>query len=299
MSSYKAYKFRLYPNKEQAHLIDRTIGCVRLVYNSLLDDYKQQLDNGVKPALKQVTWLKKVLPFLNDVDSLALANAKLNLQTALTNFFNSRNGKRKGRKAGFPKRHKKNKSKWRYTTNNQHNGIRIENGRIRLPKLKFVKVEAHRPISGIVKSCTIEKTRSGQYFVSVLCETSDECKERKIPEYGSLKVVGLDMSFSSFAVSSDTNDDTKPKYVREYRKHEKRLARLQRRVSRKVKGSHNRYKARERLAKLSEHVANKRLDFCHKLSRTYAMDYDVIVIENLDMRSMSRTLNHGKSVHDL
>lgn len=297
----RAFKYRLLPTPEQADLINRTVGCARLTYNSLLLDYKEQLDNRQKPTIKEVTHLKEQFPFLNEVDSLALANAKQHLQTAFSNFFKSRNGKRKGRKVAFPKVHKKWKSKLSYTTNNQNGSIRFDGNRLKLPKLGFVEVVLHRETTGRITSCTIEQTRDGKYYVSVSVDVENVVNGKKGKKLKDLKVVGIDMSMSEFAVDSDPDNtsSTKPKFERNYRKYEKRLARLQRSMSRKERGSSNRNKARIKYAKLARHVSNKRLDFCHKMSRYYASNYDVVVLEDLDMQSMSRTLNLGKSVHDL
>jgi putative transposase len=296
----RACKYEIYPNEQQAELIIRTVGCARFVYNNLLDNYKQQLEDGVKPKLIEVSELKESNDFLNEVDSLALANAKQNLGTALSNFFKSRKGERKGKRVKFPKRHKKHKCKWRYTTNNQRGTVRIEGETIKLPKVGFVRIELHRPVEGEIKSCTVEATRDGKFFASIAVELSDTHAKRELPSYGELKVVGIDMSLSQFTVDSEgTEDDTKPKYVRHYRSNEKRRSRLNRQMSRKQKGSSNRDKARKRLAKLDRHIANCRHDYAHKMSRHYADTCDVIVLEDINLQGMSRTLRLGKSVTDM
>ena len=295
----QAEKYRIYPNKEQENLIKRTVGCKRFVYNHLLEDYKQQLDNREKPVMKEVTFLKKQFDFLDEVDSLALANAKKDLANAFRNFFQSRNGKRKGKKVRFPKKHKKNKSKLTYTTNNQNGTIRIENGKLKLPKLGFVAFVEHRKVDGTIRSCTVEQGRDGKYYASVLFETEDKPVKAKIKSYDELIVTGIDMSLSGFAVSSDTNDDTKPKFVRYYRNGEKKTKRLQRSVSRKEKGSKNQEKAKKKLCKHCRHVGNQRKDHAHKESRWYADHCDVVVLEDINMQDMARTLHLGKSVNDL
>ena len=180
--AYRPYRFRLLPNKEQASFIDRTIGCSRLIYNLLLRDYKEQLDNKEKPKLKEVTFFKNQedYSFLKEVDSLALANAKQNLRSAFTNFYESRKGSRKGKKMGFPKFHSKHKNKWRYTTNNQRNTIRIVENRIKLPKIGYIKLIQHRELpSGKIISCTLEKTRDNNYYISILLEILDNFKKKK------------------------------------------------------------------------------------------------------------------------
>ena len=298
----RAYKYRLLPTKEQAVLINKTVGCARLVYNSMLIDYKEQLENGLKPKLKEVTYFKEIYDFLKEVDSLALANAKLHLQAAFKSFFDSKKGKRKGKKVRFPKKHKKSKSKLSYTTNNQNGTVRLENGKLKLPKLGFVDIVLHRELEGNITSCTIEQTRDGKYYASIAVDIPNENVNyvHKHKCFNDLKVVGIDMSLKEFSVDSDGNsNDMKSKYVRNYRENEKKLKKLQRQVSRKVKGSSNRNKARKKLAKLSNHVANCRLDYCHKLSRYYVDNYDVIVLEDINLQDMSRTLHLGKSVTDL
>ena len=298
----RAFKYRLLPTEEQSVLINKTVGCARLVYNLLLSDYKEQLDGGLKPKLKEVTYFKKTYPFLNEVDSLALANAKQHLNTAFRNFFDSKKGKRKGKRVKFPKKHKKSKCKLSYTTNNQNGTIRLENGKLKLPKLGFVDFVSHRDLMGNITSCTIEQTRDGKYYVSIAVDIPNDtvvCVHKK-KDYNELKVVGIDMSMKDFSVDSDNgSNDTKAKYVRHYRKNEKKLKKLQRQVSRKVKGSKNRNKARIKLAKLNRYIANCRLDFAHKLSRYYVDNYDVIVLEDINLQDMSRTLHLGKSVNDL
>jgi putative transposase len=295
----RAFKYRLYPDYEQETLIRKTIGCARLTYNLLLEDYKQQLNNGVKPVIKEVTFFKPSFPFLSGVDSLALANAKQNLKQAFTNFFDSKNGKRKGKLYRFPKRHKKSKAKLSYTTNNQGGNIRIEGNSIKLPKLGFVRVKEHTPLRGNIRSVTVCQERNDTFYVSILCEYEPKTFVRH-KSVNDLRVVGLDMSYSDFAVSSDNNkDDTKPKYIRQYRTNERRRARLNRRVSRCKIGSKNRNKARIKLANLDRYIANARKDFCHKLSRYYVNNYDVIVLEDINMQDQQRALHNGKSVGDL
>lgn len=298
----RAYKYRLLPTKEQAVLINKTVGCARLVYNSMLIDYKEQLENGLKPKLKEVTYFKEIYDFLKEVDSLALANAKLHLQAAFNSFFDSKKGKRKGKKVRFPKKHKKSKSKLSYTTNNQNGTVRLENSKLKLPKLGFVDIILHRELEGNITSCTIEQTRDGKYYASIAVDIPNENVNyvHKHKCFNDLKVVGIDMSMKEFSVDSDGNsNDMKSKYVRHYRENEKKLKKLQRQVSRKVKDSSNRNKATKKLAKFSRHVANCRLDYCHKLSRYYVDNYDVIVLEDINLQDMSRTLHLGKSVTDL
>lgn len=299
MKELRGYRYRIYPDGEQSVQIAKTVGCARLMYNLLLADYKSQLGGDEKPKLHEVTYFKEEKPFLSEVDSLALANAKQNLHAALTNWSKSKKGKRKGKKVKFPKFHAKSKSRLTYTTNNQNGTVRIEGDRIKLPKVGFVKVVLDREPAGEIRSCTVEQGRDGRFFVS-LCMEVEVRQKNKNKRYDDIKVVGVDMSFPHFSVDSDeTPDCTKTKYVRQYRSNERRLKRLQRNVSKKVKGSANREKAREKLARLHAHVANCRKDFCHKESRRYADNWDVIVLEDINMQSMARLRNNGKSANDL
>lgn len=304
----RAYKYRLLPTEEQAVLINKTVGCARKVYNSLLEDYKEQLNRQEKPKLKEVSFLKESLEYLKEVDSLSLANAKQHLMAALKNFFDSKKNKRRGKKCAFPKKHKKSKSKLRYTTNNQHGTVRLEGNRLKLPKVGFVEIVLHRPLEGDITSCTVEQTRDGKYYVSISVEITDFTPIHKKKSFKDIKVVGIDMSLPSFSVdSTDSSDDTKSKYIKQYKVNERKRARLNRSFSRKVKGSSNREKARIKLVKLDRHIANCRMNFAHKMSRYYADNFDVIVLEDIDLQTMSKVkgakgkkkMRLGKSVNDL
>lgn len=283
----KAYKFRLYPNKEQQIMFVKTFGCVRFIYNKMLGDKidyyketKQKLNNTPAQYKKEFEWLK-------EVDSLALANAQMNLQTAYNNFFRSP-------KAGFPKFKSKHKNSDSYTTNNQNGSIRIENNLIKIPKIGFVKIKLHRqiPDNQTIKSCTISKTPSGKYYVSVLTEF-----EYKIPKIAlnTDNFLGLDMDMKNLYTDSN---GVRAEYPRYYRKMQDKLAREQRKISKCQKGSNNRNKQRIKVARLHEKIANQRKDFLHKLSNQIANDYDGVCIESLNMRAMSQCLNLGKSVSD-
>lgn len=304
----KAYKFRLLPNKEQASFIDKTIGCSRLIYNLLLGDYKEQLENHEEAIrIKKVSFFKEKeeYNFLKEVDSLSLSNSWMNLKSAISNFYNSKKGLRRGKKIGFPKFHSKHKNKWKYTTSNQGGNVRIVDDRIKLPKVGFIKLIQHREILGEISSCTIEKTRDGKYYISILTDWSfsdfkkkEELSKKSPSELKKeLRVVGIDMSLSSFSIDSS---DTKTKYTRLYRKNEKKRSKLQRKLSRTMPDSSGRERARVKLAKLDRHIANSRLDYCHKLSRYYAKNYDIIVLEDINLQSLSKGGYHlGKSINDM
>lgn len=287
----KAYKFRLYPTKEQALLMRQTFGCVRFVYNKMLaerkDTYETLKDD--KAALKKVKHptpakYKKEFEWLRKVDSLSLANAQLNLDKAYKAFF-------KGN-AKFPK-FKSKRHKQSYTTNVVNGNIQMLDGHIKLPKLKMVKLKQHReiPSEHMIKSCTISMTASGKYYISILTEYEKAIKMKDIQH-----VVGLDFAMNGLFVDSETGK--KANYPRFYRQMLDKLANEQRKLSRKKKDSSNWNKQRIRVAKIQEKVANQRKNFLHHKSKELALQYDAVIIEDLNMKGMSQALKFGKSVAD-
>ena len=284
----KAYKFRLYPTKEQEIMFAKTFGCVRFIYNKMLADKiefyketKQKLNNTPAQYKKEYEWLK-------EVDSLALANAQMNLQTAYNNFF-------RNPKVGFPKFKSKKRNKNSYTTNNDKGGkLRIENGRIRLPKVGLVKIRQHRiiPDNQKIKSATITKTPSGKYYVSILVEYEQYIPDVQLDKN---KALGLDYASHSFYVDSQGREADCPKF---YRNAQIILAKEQRKLSHMKYGSNNYQKQRLRVARIQERIANQRKDWIHKLSTQLANDYDYICVEDINMQNMAQSLNLGKSTND-
>lgn len=271
----KAYKYRIYPNLEQKEYLAKTFGCTRFIYNKMLNDkieyYKQtgeMLKNTPAQYKKEFEWLK-------EVDSLALANVQQNLEKAYKNFFRDKS-------VGFPKFKSKKTNYHSFTTNNQKGTVSIDNGYIKIPKLKTrIKIKYHRKFIGSIKSCTISKTSSDKYFISILVDT-ENITLIKID-----KKVGVDVGLKEFVVCSDGYRVDNPKYLR---KLEKRLIKLQRDLSRKQKGSNNRYKARLKVAKLHDKIANQRKDFLHKLSIKLIRENQSIAIEDLKVSNMLK--NH-------
>lgn len=282
----RAYKYRIYPTQEQAELINKTIGCVRFVYNALLADAKKQYEETGKSKIKTPASLKTEYEWLKEVDSLALCNSQLHIQTAYKNFFN--------KTAKFPEFHSKRKGKQTYTTNSVNGAIRIEKGKLKLPKLGLVKIVLHRFCKGKIKSVTISRTPTNKYFVSILTEQMPEVIEKDTTNE---KVLGIDMSYKELAVYSD---GTKAKYPMFYRKSQRKLAHVQRNFSRTQKGSKRHEKARLRVASVFEKISNQRKDFLDKESARIAKEYDVVVIEKLNMRSMAnKGMKNGKTVNDI
>jgi putative transposase len=263
----KAYKYRLYPNQKQTVLINKTFGCVRFVYNQMLANrkaiYEQYKED--REALKQQ---KKSLPadykkeftWFKEVDSLALANAQLNLNTAYNNFFRDKSVDKT----------------------------------IRLPKLKDVGINLHRPLPQdvVIKSATVSQTPTGKYYIAILVEFGADIK----PITPTLETtLGLDYSSKSLYIDSEANSADYPQF---YRKAEAKLKKAQRKLSKRKKGSNNRDKQRRKVAKLHEKVANQRKDFLHKLSRQITNAHDAVAIEDLNMRGMAQCLNLAKSTND-
>ena len=290
MTDHRAYEFRIYPNRAQQVLLDKTFGCTRLVYNHYLDRKKQLWQEhhqrmSYSDCAKDLTRLKKEKPFLREVDSIALQQSLRHLDDAFTNFF-------RREKAGYPKFKSKHSSRRSYSTVCVNGNIRLEDRKIRLPKLGAVKIKQHRqiPEDWILKSATVKQKPSGRYFVSILFEY-----ENQVPEKEVKKTAGLDFSMPKLFVSSDGYSCEYPRF---YRKAEERLARQQRKLSKMKKGASNYHKQKLVVARLHEKVADQRKDFLHKESLKLARMYDSISIEDLDMQAMSGALHFGKSVHD-
>ena len=209
----KAYKFRLYPNKEQQILFSKTFGCVRFIYNKMLEErkeiyekYKDNKEELKKQKLPTPAKYKTEFEWLKEVDSLALANAQMNLQTAYNNFFRDKS-------VGFPKFKSKHRDKKSYTTNNVNNSIRINNKKIKLPKLGYVKIVQHRqiPKNQIIKSCTISQTPSGKYYISILVEFEQQIKSIKPQKEN---VLGLDMDMKNLYTDSQGIRADYPQFYR-------------------------------------------------------------------------------------
>lgn len=285
MKYNKAYKYRIYPDNLQEELIHKTFGCTRFVYNQILGRAKEIYEVEKKNKIITPATLKKEFEFLKEVDSLALANAQLNVKNAFTNFFQKR--------AKFPKFKSKKNNKKSYTTNNVNNSIRFEECKLKLPKLGLVKIKLHReiPEEYKIKSVTLSQEPNGAYYVSILTEFESEVKPVEVEN----NIVGLDFSMKELFVSSDNQRADYPRFFREL---ESKLAKEQRVLSRRKKGSNNWYKQKKKIASIHQKIKNCRKDFLHKLSTELIDKYNAISIEDLNMKGMSQALNFGKSVAD-
>lgn len=284
----KAYKYRIYPNEEQRIYLAKTFGCTRFVYNRMLAERIKSYEENKNLDIKTMKYptpaqYKNEFEWLKEVDSLALANAQINLDKAYKNFFRDKS-------VGFPK-FKKRTNTNNYTTNNQNGTVYIKNNHIKVPKLKsMIKIEQHSQFNGLIKSATISQVPSGKYFVSILVDTEIV----QLPKTDNK--IGVDLGIKEFAITSDGDFFGNPKHLK---KSEKRLAKLQKDLSRKQKGSSNRKKARIKVAKIYEKIANQRKDMLHKVSTQLINENQVIVIEDLKVSNMIKNHKLAKSIADV
>lgn len=292
----KAIKFRIYPTTEQEVMFAKTFGCCRKVWNLMLSD---KID-GYKATGKFTTVTpakyKNDYHYLREVDSLALANVQINLQKAYKSFFD----KKRKKKNGFPK-FKSRKARNSYTTNNQKGTVAIiDNKYIKLPKIGKVKAVIHRfpEEDWIIKSATVSKERDGSFYISILFEF-----DRIITKVTkSDNVIGLDYKSDGLYMDSDGNIGSNHKY---YRESHKKLAKVQRKLSRKVGSKKNQTKSNnylkqlKKVNKIHRHISNQRLDNLHKKSTEIANQYDIVCVESLNMRSISnKGFGNGKATLD-
>ena len=287
----KAYKFRIYPNRKQQELIQKTFGCVRFVYNYYLNKRVEAYENDKKTfsyneCSKDLTILKKDLEWLKEPDKDSLQKSLKDLDKAYKNFFRDKS-------VGFPKfKSKKNRHK-SYRTSCTNNNIRFENNHIKLPKLGFVKVRDKQIPQGRILNATISQEPSGHYYCSLCCTDVEMLQYPKTN-----KNIGIDLGIVDFAILSDKIKIENPRF---YEKSEKKLAKLQRELSRKTIGSSNWNKARIKVAKSQNHISNQRNDFSQKITTNIVKKYDVICIEDLAVEKMKETdsSNRNKRVSDV
>ena len=284
----RAIKYRAYPNKGQQIFFAKTFGCARLVYNLMLDEAIKSYAEFKTFDRHTPAYFKDEYPFLKEVDSLALSNAQLNLNTA----FDKRFSKKSKKQSGFP-RFKSKKYRQSYTTNNQKGTIKIEGSKIKLPKLKsLVKIKQHRLLEDdwIIKSATISKTTTNKYYISVLFETPDIDKLEE-----SDFAIGIDMGLKEFCITSDGEMIANPRF---YKSAQDKLTQAQRVLARTKKGSKRHERARLLVAKCHEHIANQRKDFQHKLSKRLIDENQIIVVEDLNVEGMLKNHKLAKSIFD-
>ena len=286
-----AYKYRIYPTPEQQGFLAVNFGCCRFIYNQALN-WRTLAYNADGTSLSYVdtnlalTQTKRFYPWLKDADSASLQMALRNLDRAFVNFFEGR--------SEYPAFKKRN-GRQSYTTPMNGNSIKISDKTVALPKIGAVSYKKHRKIrkGGILKSATLSKEPDGRYYVSLLYEYPKVIHTSRIDE---TRAIGLDMSMEHFYVDSDGCAADLPRY---YRLMEAKLAKEQAKLSMMTRGSNNYNKQIHRIARLYAKTKHQRSDILHKLSYNLVMMYDIICIENLNVKAMSRGLNLGKSVHDL
>ena len=301
-----AVKYRIYPNKQQAILIHKTIGCARLIYNLMLHDFYEN------DLIKTPAKYKNEYPFLKEVDSLALANSQMDLKQAFRNYKNNKEH------FGTPKFKKKSHAKLTYKTNNQKGTIRIENNKLILPKFKSgIKIVLHRLIEGMIKSVTIEQVPCGYYTASILYDIPD-CQEK--PILSQENIVGIDLGLTHLAITSDHKKYTNPKHFHKLqaklRKEQQTLSRrreqnIEKRIydeegkvvktiyKRPLLDCKNYQKQKQKVAKIYQKIKHQRLDNLHKVSHEIVKNHDYIVIETLKIKNLMQNKKLSKSIADV
>ena len=288
-----SYKFRIYPNLIQEKLIQRTFGCCRFVYNYFLavrkDAYASERKTvGMVECSRRLTVLKQNLEWLGEVDRSALTQSLRTLDAAYKNFFLR---VKQGKKPRYPKFKSKRDHRKSYKTQCINANIKVFDNAVQLPKLGKVKCCVSKKVNGRILSATVSQNPSGKYFVSLCCT---DVEIAPLPPTG--KAVGLDMGLKDFAVSSNGTTYPNPKYLA---KSQRKLAKIQRRLSRKSKGSSNWEKQRIKVARLHEHISNQRQDMTQKLSTDLVRQYDTICIEDLSPSNMVKNHKLAKAISDV
>ena len=284
----KAYKYRIYPNKKQQELIQKTFGCCRFVYNQYLAKRIEMYEKNKETfsyvqCANDMKLLKTKLEWLKEVDSTALQSSLKDLDMAYQKFFKEH--------SGFPKFKSKRDNHKSYKSKYTNGNIEYKNKYIKLPKLGYVKTRNKLVPQGRIVNATISQEPSGKYFVSLCCVDVDIKSFKKTNTN-----VGIDLGLKEFCITSDGEMIPNPKYLA---KQQKKLAKLQKELSRKTKGSSNRNKARIKVARQHEKIANQRRDFLQKLSTSIVKQNDIICIEDLQVKNMMKNHKLARSIADV
>lgn len=283
----KAYKYRIYPNKEQEILIQKTFGCCRFVYNNTLAHRKELYETQKEPMNKIAcnNYVNKVLKkehvWLKEVDKFALTNSVYNMDAAYQKFFKEH--------AGYPKFKSKHDNKKSYSTNITGKNIEVSHNKVKLPKLKWISAKTHRKFDGKIKSVTVSQVPSGKYYVSILAEAEH------IPMTQNNNSVGIDLGIKDLLITSDGEKFDNKRITKKY---ENKLAKEQRKLAHKTKGSNNWNKQRIKIAKVHEKIRNTRIDHLHKISHQLISENQVIVSEDLAVSNMVKNHNLAKAISD-
>lgn len=283
----KAYKYRIYPNKKQKEIIAKTFGSCRFVYNKYLakrmDMYEKNKETfSYVQCANDMKQLKSKLEWLKEVDSTALQSSLKDLDMAYQKFFKEH--------FGYPKFKSKKTHRFSYKSKCVNKNIQYCGKYIKLPKLGMVKTKNKLIPQGRILNATVSQEPSGKYYVSICCTDVDITTLEKTNN-----VIGLDLGIKEFCITSDGEMIKNPKYLK---KSLDKLAKLQRELSRKSKGSSNRNKARIKVARLQEHIANQRKDFLHKLSTKMIRNNDIVCIEDLQVKNMIKNHKLARSITD-
>ncbi len=288
----RGYKYRIYPNKEQEQQLNQMLGNARFVYNWALDRRIKEYQSEKKSIsaftlMTELTQLKKQEEYewLNLSVAQSLQQSVVNMDKAFTRFFKQ--------KKGFPKFKSKHVGT-HHVGFPQNTKINFETSKVSLPKLGWVKTKISREFDGVIKTSTIEKTPTNKFFISITVEIADiKVKQKPISKNNA---VGIDTGIKTFATLSDGTEIENPKHLKSSIQ---RLKVLQRRASKKQKGSSNRKKANLKVALLHEKISNQRLDFLHKTTTAIAKQYDTVACENLNISGMMRNHKLAQSIADL
>ncbi|WLD92553.1 IS200/IS605 family element RNA-guided endonuclease TnpB [Alkalihalobacillus sp. AL-G] len=287
MLVHRAFKFRLYPTKEQEIRIAKTIGCSRFVFNHFLDRWNttyQETGRGLtySTCSKQLTQLKKEVLWLNEVDSVALQCSLKNLADSFSRFFKNQNKS--------PRFKSKKNQVQSYTTKYTNGNIAMVGNKIKLPKLGLVKFAKSRILKGRILNATIRRNLSGKYFVSILVEAEVRNGSKTNSS------VGIDVGLKDIAILSDGTVYENPKFFRTL---EKKLAKAQQVLSRRQKGSSNWHKQRINVARMHEKITNARNDYLHKISTGIVKNHDLIGMEDLQVSNMLKNHNLAKAISEV
>jgi putative transposase len=283
----KAYKFRIYPNKQQEVLINKTFGCCRFVFNHFLakwNDAYKETGKGLSynTCSSQLTQLKKEFTWLKEVDSIAIQTSLKHLADTFTRFFKGQNKS--------PRFKTKKNPIQSYTTKYTNGNIKIENNRIKLPKLGWIRFAKSREVEGRIINVAIRRNASGKYFISVLTET----EIKPLPKTDS--AIGIDVGLKHFAILSNGEVFENPKWLR---KLERKLIREQRKLSRRKIGGSNWNKQRIKVARIHEKIVNARKDYLHKLSTYIVKNHDIIGVEDLSVKNMLKNHKLAKPISEV
>ena len=288
----KGFRYRIYPNKEQEKQINQMLGNARFIYNWALDrrikEYQAEKKNiSAFTLMTELTQLKKrpEYDWLKLSVAQSLQQSIVNMDKAFTRFFKQ--------KKGFPKFKSKHKGTHKVGFP-QNTKVDFENNKVSVNKIGWIKTKISRTFDGKIKTATIEKTPTGKFFVSITVELPDvKVKQKPISK---TNAVGIDTGIKTFATLSDGTEIENPKHLKN---NLQRLKILQKRASKKQKGSANRKKSNLQVARLHEKIANQRLDFLHKTTTAIAKQYDTVACENLNISGMLRNHKLAQSIADL